>query len=91
MAIWLEEYLNKLEISIENCKTATINVLCVGKRKEEMKTLNLNKDVINIIAKMLWRTRREVEVWGGKEVVKLKLKTKRKKRKKKYKYKYKRK
>ena len=64
VAIWLEEYLNKLEISIENCKTATINVLCVGKRKEEMKTLNLNKDVINIIAKMLWKTRREVEVWA---------------------------
>ena len=61
---WLEEYLKNLEMSIENCKTATINVLCVGKRKEEMKTLKLNKDVLNIIAKMLWETRREVEVWG---------------------------
>ena len=61
---WLEEYINKLEKSEENCKTATITVLCVGKRKEEMKTLKLNKDVISIIAKMLWETRREVEVWG---------------------------
>ena len=64
VVIWLEEYIKGLEKSIENCKTATITVLCVGKRKEEMKTLNLNKDVVNIIAKMLWKTRREVEVWG---------------------------
>ena len=63
VVVWLEEYLNKIEISIERCRKATINVLCVGKRKEEMKTLNLNKDVINIIAKMLWKTRREAEVW----------------------------
>ena len=62
-AVWLEEYMNKLEKSIENCKTAVIIVLCVGKRKEEMKSLNMNKDIIYIIAKMLWRTRREVEIW----------------------------
>ena len=63
VVVWLEEYIEKLEISIERCKRATINVLCVGTRKEEMKTLNLNKDVIKIIAKMLWKTRRDVEVW----------------------------
>ena len=35
VVVWLEEYINKLEISIENCKAATINVLCVGKRKKK--------------------------------------------------------
>ena len=65
--LWLSGYLKKMQISIQNCRKSVVAVLCVAKRKEEMKQFKLNRDVVGVIAKMIWKTRREVESWIEQE------------------------
>ena len=62
---WLTRFLEMLERSIENCKKAAIAILCTGKSKEVAKYLN--NDVLRIIAKEIWATRRQ-KVWREDEM-----------------------
>ena len=57
--IWFRDLIDRAELCISSCRNSTLMSCLLYKCIK-----GVNKDVAKIIAKMVWRTRRQLDVWG---------------------------